>query len=194
MLISGQHWDPHWYSTNAKEQTQRTSEISLSTVMLYFLHHTALRNFRTYILGFLHLSIWKTSVFSLVQLALLFYKNPAFILICNNIPRSAKEIKKNLKPRESVSHTCENPAFHSTVCSEAIFRHLLSSLPPSLVFVSSPHFFFFFFKEAIFLGSSERSVRNCVLVLASVFEFSHLKNKTKQNLHSSVCLYNQMHC
>ena len=121
----------------------RTSEIFLSTVMLYFLYHTALRNFRTYILGFLHLSICKTSVFSLVPLALLFYKNPAFILICNNIPRSAKEIKKNLKPMESVSHTCENPAFHSTVCSEAIYRHLLSSLPPSLVFVSSPCFWFF---------------------------------------------------
>ena len=176
ILLFGQHWDPHWYSTKAKGQTQRTSEIFLSTVVLYFLYHPALRNFRTYILGFLHLSIWKTSVFSSVQLALLFYKNPAFILICNNIPRSAKEIKKNLKPMESVSHTCENPAFHSTVCSEAIYRHLLSSLPPSLVFVFSPPFFF---KEAIFLGSSERSARNCVLILVSVFEFWHWKQKQK---------------
>ena len=151
--------------------------------MLCFLHYPALRNFRTYILGFLHLSIWKTSVFSLVQLALFFYKNPAFILICDNIPRSAKEIKKNLKPMGSVSHTCENPAFQSTVCSEAIgifypLYHLHWWLFPLPIFFLRSYFPRKFGKGCKKLCSC---ISFCVWVLT-------LKEK-KKNFHSSVCLY-----
>lgn len=62
---------------------------------LYLKYHPALRNFRTYILGFLHLSIWKTSVFSFVQLALLFIRTlhlfPGFVTT-SQISKETKRI------------------------------------------------------------------------------------------------------
>lgn len=113
-----------------------------------------LRSFSTSILRFFHLSIWKTS-FILVQLAMLFYRNPGFFQICNTSLGQERRFKRMSSQWSQFLHNHGNPvrtmahfqdlrspgnsAFHSIVCSESMGISYPSPLS-SVVFVSSPHF------------------------------------------------------